>query len=806
MKMRRAIVAFWLAVSLSACAAVPVRSPIRGEPPPMPPLGHERPEVPLSPQGDATGSQDSITRTIEFAPKSEEESRSKDGKPLPLPQVKGKMVTGLIGPTLPRELVRPSISDQEKQKIILNFDKADISEVTNQIFGDYLKINYVLDPALQGRISLYLEGEYTKEELFQLVSRVYEANNISVVPRKGIYYIQPVQRSTSSNLPLAGVRTLGDDQTGTRPVAIIYRLRYLDAKQAINLIQPFLSPGRTIKSDNLTNSVVFVENAENAQTIVEVLKAMDINVLQEVSMEIVPVTSISPQDAVQSLEALMGKMSLIKDSAIKNNLAYIPLQSFGGVLILAQTPELLRTARQWLTALDVQSEEAGENIHVYFVQNGLAKDIGDILTQIFGLSAPGGGRLDQQIVSSARQPSSSWGARPFERETFGTSSRSSVFGSSSRSSRSTSTGSSFGTSTTGQSLSGGTGTGATSGSRASMLQRRGGAAAGRVTAGVTGGLEGAQALGLTGEAMIIADEVNNAIIARANAMDWARIKKTIETLDIVPRAVLIEVMVAEVTLNKDLQYGVQWFFKDAEIYKGVTSGSFQKAFSTDLTDKALAGTITNGLALSWVSNARDIATLIQLLSEKTKVKILSTPTILATDNQEASITVGGREPVPTGTAIGASGTTDAIISSISYEETGVILNVTPHINAGGLVRLELEQTIRNTGDSVTVGDNNTAPRFDERNIRTTLLAQNGSTVVIGGIIQQKLQETKDGIPGLQNVPILGSLFANTSKSNDRTELIIAITPHVVDQRENNTTREFLRRLKDLKIRAEQGRT
>lgn len=306
--------------------------------------------------------------------------------------------------------------------------------------------------------------------------------------------------------------------------------------------------------------------------------------------------------------------------------------------------------------------------------------------------------------------------------------------------------------------------------------------------------------------MIIADEVNNAIIARANAMDWARIKKTIETLDIVPRAVLIEVMVAEVTLNKDLQYGVQWFFKDAEIYKGVTSGSFQKAFSTDLTDKALAGTITNGLALSWVSNARDIATLIQLLSEKTKVKILSTPTILATDNQEASITVGGREPVPTGTAIGASGTTDAIISSISYEETGVILNVTPHINAGGLVRLELEQTIRNTGDSVTVGDNNTAPRFDERNIRTTLLAQNGSTVVIGGIIQQKLQESKDGIPGLQNVPILGSLFANTSKSNDRTELIIAITPHVVDQRENNTTREFLRRLKDLKLRAEQGRT
>lgn len=816
MKMRRATLVLWLVMSLSACSAVPVKGPMRGERPPAPPMGRVGPYAPPPAQADATDVQESITKTIDFYPDSEALKKGQDGKSkgTPLPRIKGRMTTGLIGPDSPAEPPPSSITGREKQKIVLNFDKADIAEVTNQIFGDYLKINYVLDPALQGRISLYLEGEYTKEELFQLVSRVYEANNIAIVPRKGIHYIQPVQRSASSSLPLAGVRTVGDDRTGTRPVAIIYRLRYMDAKQAINLIQPFLSPGRTIKSDNLTNSVVFVENAENARTIVEVLKAMDINVLQEVSMEIVPVTAISPDDAVQSLEALMGKMSLVKESAIKNNLAYIPLQSFGGVLILAQTPELLKTARQWLTALDVRGAEGGENIHVYFVQNGLARDIADILNQVFGLSGAGGGRLDQQIVSSVRQPSSAWGSRPFGSSAFG-SSRSGTFGSSSRTTRSSTTGSSLlgagASSATGQGLGtssgvGGVGTTGTTGTRSSMLQRRGTGVAGGIAGGALGSAVAGQALGLTGEAMVIPDEVNNAIIARANAMDWAKIKKTIETLDIVPRAVLIEVMVAEVTLNKDLQYGVQWFFKDAEIGKGVSAGSFEKSFASDLADKALAGAVSSGLALSWVANARDIAVLIQALSEKTKVNILSTPTLLATDNQEASITVGGREPVPTGTAIGAAGTTDAVISSIQYEETGVILNVTPHINAGGLVRLELEQTIRVTGQSVTVGNNNTAPRFDERNIRTTLLAQNGSTVVIGGIIQQRLQENKDGIPVLGEIPILGPLFANTGKTNNRTELIIAITPHVIDQRDNNTAKEFIQRLQDLRRRAERGQT
>ena len=293
-------------------------------------------------------------------------------------------------------------------------------------------------------------------------------------------------------------------------------------------------------------------------------------------------------------------------------------------------------------------------------------------------------------------------------------------------------------------------------------------------------------------------------------MDWAKIKKTVETLDIVPRAVLIEVTVAEVTLNKDFEFGVEWWFRDVNVDGGVLSGAFRNSLTTYVADdaaKAIGTAVTGGLGMGWVAHAGDIAVLLRALSNKTKVNILSTPTLLATDNQEASITVGGREPVPTGTAIGAAGTSDAVISSIQYEETGVILNVTPHINQGGLVRMDVEHTIRNVDDrNVTVGNNNTAPSFSERNIRTTLLAQNGSTVVIGGIIQNRTTEGKTGVPGFQNLPLLSPLFSTKNNGLSRTELIIAITPHVIDQRENGSTREFLNRLKDLRRKAEGGKT
>ena len=526
------------------------------------------------------------------------------------------------------------------------------------------------------------------------------------------------------------------------------------------------------------------------------LKALDINILREVSMEIVPLQSIAPQDAAQSVEAVMNKLGVFKDSSIKNSVALIPLQSFGGVLVLAHDNEILKTAKYWLTALDVHTQESGEQIFVYFVQNGLAADIADILNQVYGFSS-GSSRPSKQVVQSIR-PSGSRGGFGSGSSSFGSGgfgSGSGGFGSSSGSFGSSSGG--FGSSSGGfGSSSYGSRTGS-SGSSSGQSQSQSGSS--RSGGGAFGTAGQKRVSGLSGDVVIIPDEVNNAIVIRANSADYAKIKKTLDSLDILPRAVLIEMMIAEITLNKDFEYGLQYFFKDINTNNGKFTAGHGKAGMNTTTLNLVN---TTGLNLFWTNFSGNIQILLSLLSEKTTVNVLSTPTLLATDNKEASITVGGRQPIPLGTTI----STDTTYSSIDYEETGVIMNVIPHINAGGLVRLEVEQTIRTVDNqAVTVGNDATAPSFLERNVKTTLLAQDGSTVVIGGIIQQETSQKKKGIPWLQDIPIISPLFTNKSDSTKRTELVIAITPHVVSHRESESTREFMDRLRELKGRIEKTR-
>lgn len=761
-------------------------------------------DVPQTPYASEGGDERSLDRTVDFSPDGKGKSKGSDKQAkLPvLPSPSSQIQAGLMTSSFQPKPEPPATASKDRQKIILNFEKADVAEVSNQIFGDYLKLSYVMDPKLQGRISMYLEGEFTKEELLQMVSKVYDANDIAIVPRAGVYYVQPSQRSTSSSLSIATPQMLRDEK-GATPLIVMYRLKYMDVKQATNTIKFFLSPGRQAISDATTNAVIFVESSDNARTIVEVLKALDVNVLQEVNMEIVPLKSLSPQDAVQNMEAIMGKLEIFKESAIKANYAFIPLPNYGGVLCLAQNQELIKTAKYWLSALDVQSEEGGDQIHVYFVQNGLARDIGDILNQVFGLRGGGGtGRPETQIVGAT-------GRGTFGSGGFGRSSSSSGFGSGSsfgrsgsstyRGTSSSSMGSSLGSGLGGSSTGTGTGTGSTTGTG----QRRTGGIGGGV--GTLGGGLGqgvSPASGLTGEVIIIPDEVNNALVIRANAADYAKIKKTLESLDILPRAVLIEVVIIEVTLNDTLRYGVEWLFKTdgfASVFRNATtlntstSTSGTSSSTGALNPQALAAT---GLAV-FAGDVSSLAALVTLLSDKTDVRILSAPTLLATDNKEASITVGGREPIPTSSALG-SDTGGTLLTGINYEETGIILNVTPHINAGGLVRMELEQTIRNTDGSVDVGTNSTAPRFTERNIKTTLLAHDSSTVVIGGIIQDNRNIGKQGIPFLQNIPLLSPLFSTKNKDRRRTELLIAVTPHVIDKKDSTRTHEFLDRLRDLR--------
>jgi len=360
--------------------------------------------------------------------------------------------------------------------------------------------------------------------------------------------------------------------------------------------------------------------------------------------------------------------------------------------------------------------------------------------------------------------------------------------------------------------------GSSFGGTSSRASSAGAAKTGATTTGATSGPPKPGGI-FTGEVMVIPDEVNNAIVVRANAVDYGKIKKTIETLDIVPRAVLIEVLVAEVDLTKDFAYGVQYWYQThpstgagaSLSFGGLSNATTTNTSATPSSASSIGNIISQtigtvatlptggtGLGLGWVANSQNIAALLSAVASKTNTRVLSAPTLLATDNTAATMTVGGSVPVPTGSVTGLT-TGGEVVNTIQYAEVGVILNITPHINAGGLVRLELEQTIRNVNPTpATVGNQNTAPTFTERNIKTTLLSQNGSTVVIGGIILSQNTVGKTGIPYLQDIPLFSPLFSTKSTDLTRTELLVAITPHVIDQRGSESTRELLEKLHSLK--------
>lgn len=695
-------------------------------------------------QEQMTSSQENATRKVRTDTREPVVGQEQSFEPRDLPSKEPGRKSGLVNLSTADEQKSDKPSGRKigaEGQAVLNFDQADIREVARQVFGEQLNESYVIDPGVQGQISLYFEGEFSKEELLNIVTYAFRTSGMDVVLEDGVYVIRPLQRS-NTDLEMADSLLLKQDEKGVSPFIVVYRPRFIKAEQAKGLITHFITPGRLATTDPLTNSVIFIENRGNARKVLGLLRALDMNVLDEVGMEIVELEVLDPKDAVNSMESIISSLGVFKNTNIHENLVFMPLEHFNGVLILAQDESMLATAREWLRALDIQGVEAGDQIFVYNVENGLAANIASILQELF---AGGEDRADSPRVEAEKTQ------------------------------------------------------------HIVEAEQGGGAPPKKVRAAA-----GAVSTDVSGRVLIIPDEVNNSIVIKAGADDLVKVKETIRALDVMPRAVLIEVVIAEVRLTDDLTYGVEWFLRnrnvtiggteyDYTVGSGASSGSVNIGFDPDFQVGSL---IPQGLSLFMGTD--DFASFLRLLNTDNNVNILSTPTLLAMDNSEASITVGGREPTVTKVSKDAA-TDQSIVNDIEYEETGIILDVVPHINSSGLVRLEVKQQITNVNDQQLATANLNTPRFTERIVETSLVAENGKTVIIGGIIQTQKTKIKRGVPGLGDVPLLGYLFSSTQDTTDKTELIIAITPHVVERGDDPVTEEFVRKLNRLRKRI-QGAT
>jgi type II secretory pathway component GspD/PulD (secretin) len=278
---------------------------------------------------------------------------------------------------------------------------------------------------------------------------------------------------------------------------------------------------------------------------------------------------------------------------------------------------------------------------------------------------------------------------------------------------------------------------------------------------------------------IFADEITNTVIILATPEDFVTISEAIKKIDIVPRQVVIEALVAQVTLTDNLDFGMEWVIRNNVKINGIEPfGNDSVTLKGPL--KLDARISSPNFTFTAFDNAGKVKLLIQSLAEESRAKILASPHILVSDNREASIQVGQQVPLATQTIATPTGgvETGTLTSSVQYKDIGIILKVKPQVNESGLVSLELSQEISSLGSNVLIAGQRYAS-INKTEAKTNLVAQDGQTIIIGGLIREDITKSRSGIPFLSKVPILGYLFGSTTDETTRNELIILLTPRVM---------------------------
>jgi type II secretory pathway component GspD/PulD (secretin) len=308
-----------------------------------------------------------------------------------------------------------------------------------------------------------------------------------------------------------------------------------------------------------------------------------------------------------------------------------------------------------------------------------------------------------------------------------------------------------------------------------------------------------------GDVSVTAYEDINALIIKTTPRAYLSVLELLKRLDVPAKQVLIEVMVAEVTLNKSTQFGIEWVLKDANLGDiFLQQGGFAQGLNSETGE--LFPTLTSGFSgvfTAVINNKAQLDLALSSIAKNSKLNVLASPHILSVDNKEAKIEIGSEVPIATGLtqqpATATAGTTLVTTGQIQYKTIGTLLTVTPHIIQDDRVSLKISQEVSQIGTSIKVAGQDFAS-FDTRKANTTAVVENGHSLLIGGLMRQSKSYTRSGVPFLSEIPILGYLFSSTTDSFDKTELLVIVTPHVINTLEDADamTREYKNRVKSVK--------
>jgi len=659
--------------------------------------------------------------------------------------------------------------------VSLNFNRADLIEVIH-VLAQHLRITYTIDPDVKGTVTINSSEPLRREDLFPVFNEILRMNGaVAVKTGDNIYRIASIERGKGIARPLA------DNREGGYAIQIV-PLRFFSVAEMKRLLTPFLTPGGEVFEFPRGNFLMVVDLPSNVQRLTEIVDMIDVQTFVGTRTEIY-------QPKIASADELAAEMTKIMQSYASSTAQtegfaaqFISIPRINQLMVIADSESAWTYVRRWLERLDTIGEGPGRRIFIYPVENGKAPDLADVLTQVLGIA--GGQRRDRGPTLEQLHRGTT-GNMPQSTSGFG--GRAQGF----------SGGGGFSSGNPNQPLYPFIGA-----QPAAQQQPPAGVAPPATTTPprqqqpARPGEQPRPGEKPEEQLRIVADVTTNTLIIYGTSQEFQNIKQILRDLDIPPRQVVLECLIAEVKLTDNNSLGFDYQILRQGTKQGA-SNQFTETFSpTKDNPFPIQFGGTAGIAALIGSNM--VRGLVTALQSDNRSKILASPTILASDNQPARIQVGDEIPVASGTIDTSAGTGVATSTAIQSRNTGKILTIIPQVNAKGQVNLQLKVEVSKQGANVTVGSSgNTFPSFSTRDVETTAVVRDGETLFIGGIFAEDRSRERSGIPYLMDIPVFGWFFRKTTDTlTERTELIIMITPRVIRNNAESVivTDDFRRKL------------
>jgi len=626
----------------------------------------------------------------------------------------------------------------------LNFENAPVAAVAKVLLGDILQTGYTIDPRVQGTVSLVSVRPVPKSDIVYVLESALRLSGAALVKDVAGYKLIPVGDAV-------GAGRVDSAAASPEPgygVSVV-PLQYVSAQTILKLMESFATKAGSVRADPTRNILLIQGTGAERRTAVDTALSFDVDWMRGQSVGIYPVSSSgAPESIISELEKIMDS----GDSGLSASLVkFQPISRLNAIMVVSRKPALLQTAATWIRRLD-QADAARSVVHVYRVKFGEARHIAKLLTEvIIGGSSSSLDSADNQVAPGSGLKSSS----------------SAVNGLSPYSNASSSLASANGFASRGQSSTGGT-------SLFGASQQNSGNGTGNNAGNLNNaGAPDSRSLIGNGEPLmqnvrITADVANNDLLIYADQANYRIIEAALQQIDKQSLQVAIDSTIAEVTLSNELSYGVQFYLQKSDV------GSLLNTQSTSAPTGALINRTFPGFNFL-IGAENNPHVILDALHTVTSVKVLSNPSLVVINNQVATLQVGDVVPVSTGSATVLS-SSNTVVNTIDYRNTGIILRLLPRISANGTVRLDVEQEINNVTQTTA---SSLTPTVSERKVKSSISVADGQTVLLAGLISEQQDGNRNGIPLLDEIKEFGDAFSHQDKKGARTELIIFIRPQII---------------------------